>query len=349
MYLSFQKLHHKVHHYFLFIRLGFCNHDCKCNQGVVFYSFNSILKQQTIFIKKIQKHSCGNSFVAIAERVIFCDEIQKIRSECYPNSQQLAYDFGVSISTISRDIDYMKNRFDAPIEYDAKKLLVQYEGTPVYDEISNVIEFLIDSQTENNAHFLERIAVPPRAKILLNQKNWKLLLVALNQNSIIEFDYTGRWKSEKTHRRVHPYQILIDDGVCYLFGFSEERNSERLFVISRMEKIYITKETFQLPEDFEFSSRCKGGRFGAFKGNGKVEKVKVEFYDDAREWVKERIWADNQKIEEDEYATTITFSSNQTLEVLHWILSQGHNAKPLEPEWLVDQWKFHIKQMSKLI
>ena len=303
---------------------------------------------------------------------------KKIRSECYPNSQQLAYDFGVSISTISRDIDYMKNRFDAPIEYDAKKrgyyysgnfdiptklvsseklialsyakkLLVQYEGTPVYDEISNVIEFLIDSQTENNAHFLERIAVPPRAKILLNQKNWKLLLVALNQNSIIEFDYTGRWKSEKSHRRVHPYQILIDDGVCYLFGFSEERKAERLFVISRMEKIYITKDTFELPEDFEFSSRCKGGRFGAFKGNGKVEKVKVEFYDDAREWVKERIWADNQKIEEDEYATTITFSSNQTHEVLHWILSQGHNAKPLEPEWLVDQWKFYIKQMSKLI
>ena len=56
-----------------------------------------------------------------------------------------------------------------------------------------------------------------------------------------------------------------------------------------------------------------------------------------------------QKIEEDEYATTITFNSNQTDEVLHWILSQGHNAKPLEPEWLVDQWKFHIKQMSKLI
>lgn len=303
---------------------------------------------------------------------------KKILSRCYPNSQQLAYDFEVSVSTISRDIEYMKNRLDAPIEYDAKQrgyyyktrydlptnlvsskdlvalsyaknLLEQFNGTPIYDEISDIINFLVDSQENCSSQLLQRIATPPRAKILLNQKDWKLLLVALNQNSIIEFDYTGRWKSEKTHRRVHPYQILIDDGVCYLFGFSEERKGERLFVISRMEKIYITKDTFELPENFEFSSRCKGGRFGAFKGNGKAEKVKVEFYDDAREWVKERIWADNQKIEEDEYATTITFNSNQTDEVLHWILSQGHNAKPLEPEWLVDQWKFHIKQMSKLI
>ena len=73
----------------------------------------------------------------------------------------------------------------------------------------------------------------------------------------------------------------------------------------------------------------------------------MEFYDDAKEWVKERIWADDQQIEEDEYAVTITFSTKQLDEVLHWVLSQGHNAKPLEPASLVEKWKHHITKMAE--
>ena len=301
---------------------------------------------------------------------------RKILSGCYPNSQQLAYDFEVSVSTISRDIEYMKTRLNAPIEYDAKHrryyystkfdmptnlvssenlialsyakvLLSQYDGTPVYDEISDVINFLVDSQGNNASPLLKRIAVPPRSKIILDERKWNLILYAFSHNCIIEFDYKGRWNSETTHRRVHPYQVLIDDGVCSLFGFSEERNAERLFVISRMENITIRKATFELPENFDFANRCAGGRFGAFFKEGNSEKVKVEFYDDAKEWVKERIWADDQQIEEDEYAVTITFSTKQLDEVLHWVLSQGHNAKPLEPASLVEKWKHHITKMAE--
>jgi hypothetical protein len=31
-----------------------------------------------------------------------------------------------------------------------------------------------------------------------------------------------------------------------------------------------------------------------------------------------------------------------------WILAQGCYAKPLSPQWLVDDWKDHIARMVKL-
>jgi hypothetical protein len=44
----------------------------------------------------------------------------------------------------------------------------------------------------------------------------------------------------------------------------------------------------------------------------------------------------------------ISFSSTQYNKVLEWLLSQGCNAQPLEPEELIADWKCHIEEMSKM-
>lgn len=41
-----------------------------------------------------------------------------IRSDSYPNTTQLARSLEVSISTVSRDIEFLKERMGCPIEYD---------------------------------------------------------------------------------------------------------------------------------------------------------------------------------------------------------------------------------------
>lgn len=45
----------------------------------------------------------------------------KIKSGCYPNSKQLAYDLETSEPTINRDIEYLRDSRGAPIEYDHLK------------------------------------------------------------------------------------------------------------------------------------------------------------------------------------------------------------------------------------
>lgn len=50
------------------------------------------------------------------ERLLHIHE--KIKSGCYPNSKQLAYDLETSEPTINRDIEYLRDSRGAPIQYD---------------------------------------------------------------------------------------------------------------------------------------------------------------------------------------------------------------------------------------
>ena len=124
--------------------------------------------------------------------------------------------------------------------------------------------------------------------------------------------------------------------------------TDELGVIKVGENLTITEKTFKLPKKFEFSNKCGNGRFGTFISEN-TDKYKIEFYDFSRPMVKSSIWADDQVLEDDDKrnCTTITFTSTQTVKVEEWVLSQGMYAKPLEPEWLVNAWKAHIKNMCK--
>ena len=180
---------------------------------------------------------------------------------------------------------------------------------------------------------------------------WQKILDSLHDDKIIEFDYSGRWHTTKRRRRVHPYQLLLHNGRCFIFGYDENasgENKERLFALSRIQDIVVTDKSFKLPDDYDFASRCGGGRFGAFIGDDPTTFV-VDLYDDAREYVKECIWADDQKIEEfeKEEKTRITLTTRQVLPVKEWILKQGANAIPVEPEWFVDEWTEVVRGMAE--
>lgn len=56
------------------------------------------------------------------------------------------------------------------------------------------------------------------------------------------------------NRKIRPYQLVLENDVCYLFGFDEMRNADRIFSLSRIKNAEIIEETFTLPEDFEFDS-----------------------------------------------------------------------------------------------
>ena len=45
--------------------------------------------------------------------------------------------------------------------------------------------------------------------------------------------------------------------------------------------------------------------------------------------------------------TTLTFTSSQWLPVQRWLLSFGADAKPIEPDWFVAEWKETIRKMAE--
>ena len=304
---------------------------------------------------------------------------RKIKSGCYPNTKQLAYELESGLATISRDLDYMRDRMYAPIEYDfthkgyyytedfepsmqnhlsdkdlrvmlsAKTLLSHYKNTPIYEEACSMLDLLSSNAMEGkNTALMNRIAVAPSVETNVNQEIWNAIQDSLNQNHILQFDYTDRWGKRTEQRRLRPYQLVLDEGVCYLFGFDELRQAERIFSLVRMKNAIVTDEEFELPENYDFESRCKDGNFGAVFSK-KAEHYVIEFYNEARLLIREKIWADSQVFKEEETKTTIEFDSSQFLKIKSWVLSNGCNAKPIQPEWLVKEWKRHISQMYSMI
>jgi len=311
-------------------------------------------------------------------RLYFIDE--EISSGRYPNTAKLAKEWrDASISTIGRDIAFMKETLHAPIKYDAgrrgfyysepkyripmgfsgadelfalgmaKSILAMYKGTPIYSAAHNLLNSIIAplSAESNSRWYEDRIAVllPPSPPVPPDV--WDAIITALRENRKLDFEYKGQKDAAHKKRRVWPYQLLFEGGLWYLYGYSEERNGPRVFSLCRMKNVELAVSVFSLPKKFDYRVAFGGSHFGVFAGV-KTQKFKIAFYGNSVDWVKERKWADDQEITETEGGVIISFTSTQFDKVVEWMLSRGSNARPLEPEMLVAEWQKNIEEMQKL-
>jgi predicted DNA-binding transcriptional regulator YafY len=310
-------------------------------------------------------------------RIYFID--REIAAGKFPSTKKLAKKYETSISTISRDIAFMKDMLNAPIEYDAlrrgyyysepnyripagfttaedllalgmaKSILSLYRDTPLYNAAKDLLNSITAPLARDGEPdwFENRIVVPQVASAPIPPGIWNVIIAGLRENLVLEFEYRGAWDEDYRKRRVRPYQLLFDTGMWYLYGYAEERKGIRLFSLSRIKNIWLTKDRFPLTKDYDYRKSSGHSHFGVFAGQKKI-RFRVEFYDESAVWVRERQWADDQKIEETESAVVIDFTSTQYDKVLEWILSRGCNARPLEPEDLVNAWRRHIEEMRKM-
>jgi predicted DNA-binding transcriptional regulator YafY len=228
---------------------------------------------------------------------------RQIASGRYPNVNDFAKEYGCGTATIYRDIEYMRDRLNAPIEYDArrrgwyfsekgfrlparyaaandmlalgmaKSLLELYKNTPLYESAKRLLEDItaplshddID-ETEKNSWFEKRIIVPPVASAPVKSEIWEIITTGLRDNRVITFGYKGIRDTEENTRLVRPYQLLFDTGIWYLYGYSEEREATRLFSVQRIKNAALTNETFKLPQDFDYNTKNSTSHFGIFEG-----------------------------------------------------------------------------------
>jgi predicted DNA-binding transcriptional regulator YafY len=310
-------------------------------------------------------------------RIYFID--REIAAGKFPSTVELARNYEASMSTISRDIAFMKDMLNAPIEYDAlhrgyyyskpnyripagftttedmlalgmaKSILSLYRNTPLYNAAKDLLNsitapFIQDGQPD---WFENRIVVPQVASALIPSGVWDIIITGLRENLVLDFEYRGTWDEDYKKRRVRPYQLLFDTGMWYLYGYDEGKKGIRLFSLSRMKNITFTRDHFTLATDYDYRITSGDSHFGVFVGQKKI-RFRVEFYDESAVWVRERQWAEDQKIAETEEAVVIDFTSTQYTKVLEWVLSQGCAARPLEPEKLVNDWRWHIEEMKKM-
>jgi predicted DNA-binding transcriptional regulator YafY len=306
-------------------------------------------------------------------RIYKIDEM--IASGTYPSTEKIAREYETSVSSISRDIAFMRDYFDAPIEYSAlrrgyyyakktyrlpgtfttvenmqalgmaKTLLNLYRGTPLYSAAKQLLDSITAPlKQEHPTLYTNRIIVPPVAAAPVESALWDTLTAALEGNRVVTFDYTGIMDKAPQPRRVRPYQLLFDTGAWFLYSYDEMRRGIRLFSLARISNAALSPAVFRLPPDYDYLKKNKGSYFGVFDGDPR--HFRIAFSGPAVATVTERTWAADQQFESTGSGVIMDFTSSQYGKVLVWLLSHGAYAEPLEPEALVNDWLWHIKALS---
>ena len=314
------------------------------------------------------------------ERILKID--QMISRGSYPTVEDFVRETGTSTPTINRDLRDLRLKFGAEdiLQYDRFKkgfyytrpsfripalltsekqiiaaklmtnLLNLIKDTPVYKQAIEVFSTLsdnIEGDAKLNAKKLsDRILFLGMAPVKIEDDVWSKLEEAMAKNKYVRFNYRG----DKRKLVVQPWQLIYSGGMWTLYAYnqSQEIKAVRFYNLPEIRNLDIDSRTFELPDDFEYTKRAKGN-FRRYIGE-KTLRYKIRITSPKTlDYIKTYSWADDQTFTKQADGSTImSFTSNQDYPILGWLLSHGMYATPLEPQWLVDEWKKNVQGMAKL-
>ncbi len=279
------------------------------------------------------------------------------------NCATMAREYEVSRKSIQRDIDFLKNQYDAPIEYDgsrrgyyyrednwrlpavplsesdlfamsiARQGLAQYENTPVYDRLLTVFakleESLPDKVSVDPAWVADRISVIPDRLARLDPEVWSRVTDGLQRCRRLDFFYRKPGSDDEEERRVDPLHVTGYRGEWYLIAFCHSRQGVRIFALSRMTGVRVS-DIAAGDHDFDYHAYMKDS-FGIFRGTA-THRVRLRFSPRQAAYVRERSWQDDQEVVElGDGGVELAFSVNHLGELCRWVLSWGGGVEVVAP------------------
>ena len=178
--------------------------------------------------------------------------------------------------TIFRDIQTLKNDFDAPIKfdkvrngyylahhgwnfscpqiYDDSEMLAAVIGAriaehifpnPMQEQIRNAVDYLL---TYNNPDFLDKaqidsLVILPENRTKINADIFMNIFYAWQNHNICHIQYLDS-RGQETARDFEPHALVFLDGVWYTKGFCHVRKDMRTLVLARMTGVNVSEKTF---------------------------------------------------------------------------------------------------------
>lgn len=318
---------------------------------------------------------CYNQIMSQTERILFID--RSLRTTGRFTIADVADKFEVSSRQVKRDIEYMRDRFEAPILWNAAIHAYEYGESFKRLEFADqhlVLAYLSMQSMLKNANYFpavseellasftsqipkdylsvcDKIFYQVPAADSLDPQFFAGICCALRDKVCLEISYTNT-KKEETIRKIEPYNLINYAGNWYVVCWDHLREELRTFHVSRIKRLMVLKDSF-LDHGPDFAEKLKAhtsSGFGIFLGD-KTKTVRIEFSGRAANIVRTQKWHPRQEISELENVDKIilTFPAADMTEVLSKVMSFGVNAVPLEPAELVDLWKNQVEQLSSLI
>lgn len=312
------------------------------------------------------------------ERLLFIDS--KIRQENFPSKSIFVDKFEVSAKTIERDLQYMRDRLGAPLEFDRLKkgyyyssknyflpsivmsegelfaLVMSLEtiktiGDPLLTKkLKESYKKLVKYLPENIKIDLDSLAthsiVVNHPGLTIDESIWKVLTDGVKLRKKIKIDYQSPGKDGTVERELLPYYLLSSKGGWYLLAMNKIRNRIETYAVFRMKKAKLLNSKFTIPDSFKPENYIDP-EFGIFSSTEEYD-IEIEFDSRTAPYIKERIWHTGQTIREKKDGSIILkFKTNQLESVQFWLLPWGAGSKVLAPQELKEMMMEVIEDMRE--
>jgi proteasome accessory factor B len=305
---------------------------------------------------------------------------QAIQAGDYPNATILAGELEVSTKSVHRDLDFMRDRLNLPLEFDAsrggyyyteevsgfptlqitegelvalvvaEKALQQYRGTsfekPLLSAIRKMEQSLPDTISLNLSNVEEAISFKTRAEPILDLEVLDTLARATAGRQQLKLTYRKPGQQQAETRVVDPYHLANINGEWFLFAFDHLRKDIRTFAPPRIKEIKPTGKTFARPQRFSLEKRLRDS-FGVHSGQGEFEVV-LRFNEGVADYIREKKWHDSQQLRElKNGGVELQMTLSSLAEVERWVLSWGGAAAVVRPAELADAVKRAAERILK--
>ena len=288
---------------------------------------------------------------------------------------------GVSRATIKRDLEYMRNRLNAPIVWDRERRGYRFEqaerGASQYElpglwfsatEIHALLTMqhllagldrggllaqhveplqarltsLLDSGDGSIDEIRKRIRIIGIASRVMGLDHFSVLGSALLRRKRVQILYYVRARDEATEREVSPQRLVYYRENWYLDAWCHLRNELRSFAIDAIRRADIL-ETLAKNVPVKTLDSVLGAGYGIFSGR-KVQWAKLRFSAERARWIISERWHPKQKgrlLPDGRYILELPYSDHR--ELVMDILRYGPDVEVLSPGYLREEVMSRLK------
>ena len=276
----------------------------------------------------------------------------------------------VSLATLKRDLEYMKSRHNAPIEWDRDaggyRFVQPGAAAPKYElpglwfspreaqalltmqhfleslepavaqqlaPFRSRLEALIATGERTSDEVRRRIRVIPLGARKHQPKHFELIAAAVLNRQRLALTYWNRMKDEKTRREVSPQRLVHYRENWYLDAWCHLRNDLRSFALDAIQDVQMTAGTAREVSERELDEVLSSG-YGIFSGK-KVQWAKLRFAPARARYVSLEEWHPKQRAHWDpggEYVLEVPYASEAELAMD--IMKFGGDVEVLAPDSL---------------
>lgn len=277
---------------------------------------------------------------------------------------ELAEQFEISVRTAYRDLDFLRDDWSVPIEFDharatyrlteptalaapvtlsrgevvalffAEKVLQQYRGTPFEADLETALQKIRDMMPEEvsvSPGVLDAClsldtgpTYQPDASVFAG------VLEALSRRRVALVRYRSMASGQTTNRRMHPCHVFNHRGDWYVAAWDETRKQVRDFAVHRILHVALTTDSYEIPASFDYR-RYMADSFSIEKGT-KPAEVAIRFNSRQARWIRERRWHPTARVQEEIGGGCLLRLRVSGLgEVKRWVMQFGSEAEVVRP------------------